>query len=148
MGYLDLSGFFEHGPYWFEKRETSPWEKLVDWDKIIEELRNKYGDCGMFTEKYAYPRTYSVPDSGIIACDLPGVGRENISITIERGFLQITVYEKPTDPPKKGKLYKLMTYTLPDGIDQTQITATYVDGVLKITIPTPQKKQPFEVKIS
>lgn len=81
-------------------------------------------------------------DHYLLEADLPGVQKENVSIEVEDGMLSINAEMDETKKEEKenylfnerrvGKFHR--SFTL-NGIDEENITAEYVDGVLKLTLP-------------
>ena len=76
--------------------------------------------------------------------DMPGVGRDNISVTLREDNILVvqTSYEESNDKVTKKRHYKKsvkLTHT--DKIDVDNIEASYVDGVLSVSLPKVSKKQ-------
>ncbi len=83
-------------------------------------------------------------DAYHLSCELPGVGRDNIGLSVEGDLLTITAqkpapqWHKPEDKPETAR----MEHTLQlEGIDTAAITADYVDGVLLVTLPKEKPAQ-------
>lgn len=72
------------------------------------------------------PRTQVVDDSLVIEFDLPGVKREDVTVTTTRNSLRIAV-------DVKDKKFDA-SYTVSENFALDSVTATMADGVLKITI--------------
>jgi len=93
-------------------------------------------------------------DKYSIQCDLPGIKREDIEMNVlPNRILEISCERKAVENGEEAKVNRQERYygfvkrslTLPDDVDEDQIAASYVDGVLDITIPKhPQEKR--EVK--
>ena len=92
-----------------------------------------------------------------IEADLPGVKKEDISVDVSDGVLTISGERQHKDEIKKEDYYKLessygkfqRSFTLPEGTDTENITASCDNGVLEITIPklkVEKTKQKVEVK--
>ena len=94
-------------------------------------------------------RIHETDAAYLLESDLPGVGIENITLTTEGDVLTISAlrpaprWETPAegeaDKPKREMRLE-RSFEL-EGIDTAAITADYVDGVLKLTLP---KEQPEE----
>ena len=84
----------------------------------------------------------------LLESDLPGVGRDNISLSVDGNVLTITALRrapeaaKPAgnDQPPRHEHRMERRFEL-EGIDTAAIAADYVDGVLKVTLP---KEQPAD----
>ncbi|MBE5800994.1 MAG: Hsp20 family protein [Clostridiales bacterium] len=80
----------------------------------------------------------------IMEADLPGVGRENIRLSVEDNVLTIAADrgtgKAEADASAQHTSHVERSFTL-EGINVQGITADYVDGVLKVLLP---KEQPAE----
>lgn len=77
--------------------------------------------------------------------DLPGLKKDDISVRIDGNQVQIEVHDNPDTPaPVAGE--KVLrternhgaisrTFSMADDIDDTQVKASYVDGVLQLELP-------------
>ncbi len=86
----------------------------------------------------------------VIKAELPGVDKKDIHVDVENNVL-ILKGERTEDKELKeenyfrremasGKFQR--SFALPEGVDADNIKADYNDGVIKITIPKPETKQP------
>jgi HSP20 family protein len=89
----------------------------------------------------------------------PGFNKENFSVKVEDNILTISAThneEKQTENEKytrKEFHYQSFTrsFTLPKKTDSSKITASYENGILKISLPKPEdekQKGALEIKIS
>lgn len=91
-----------------------------------------------------------------IEVDAPGVAKENVELTFEKGNLQITLERKAPEGERTnyhnergyGKVSR--TVSLPETVDPNTITAELTNGVLQVTIGKLPEAQPkkIEVKVS
>jgi HSP20 family molecular chaperone IbpA len=87
-----------------------------------------------------------VPTSYTIEVALAGVGKENISVKVQDRHLNIDISkdEETTDEiisyVKKGisRRKGQLSFALSDKTDAKNITSTYVDGLLRVTVPVVQ----------
>ena len=79
-----------------------------------------------------------------ITAELPGVKKEDISVTLKNDILTITASkETESEKKKKGKVIRrerssgtfTRSFTVHDGIKQEDIRAGFDDGVLTLSIP-------------
>jgi HSP20 family protein len=81
----------------------------------------------------------------VVKTELPGVNREDISVTVEGGDLVIKGERKSEEEVEEESYYRMERFTgsfyrrlpLPEGIDEDQINAEYKDGVLEVRVPKP-----------
>ncbi len=91
-----------------------------------------------------------------IELDAPGVAKEDVELTFDKGTLQITLERKVPDSDRTnwhnergfGKVTR--SVTLPDIVDPSTITAELSNGVLHVTITKRPESQPkkIEIKVS
>jgi HSP20 family protein len=94
-------------------------------------------------------------DSYVLHVELPGVKPEDISVSVEDGVLTVTgerrfYDEKETEGFRRierrfGSFHRSLQ--LPGTIDTDQVTASYRDGVLGVTVPKAEDTKPHRVKV-
>ncbi len=80
-------------------------------------------------------------DDFVIIADLPGYARDDIDLTVAEETLRIDA-ERDTDE-EAGEIIRQerrrgsasRSVRLPEPVDETETTATYRDGVLRVTLP-------------
>jgi len=102
-------------------------------------------------------------NSYLVKCELPGLIKDDIKITVEKSNLVIQAERKEEKEIKEGeekdgehqvhirefsygKLYR--SFSLPENADPENIQAAYDKGVLSITLPKvePPKEKTIEIK--
>lgn len=92
----------------------------------------------------------------VVRTDLPGVKKEDISITLENGVLTISAEYKKEDEQKEGdrvirqeRRYGRFVRSLRLGvpIDEKQIKANYKDGVLELILPKAEEAKPKKINV-
>ena len=106
-------------------------------------------DRNYYKEKeYMKTDIYEKDNKYIIEIDLPGIKKENIKINYENGYLTIKVTKNvltanPNTYIRRERFYGEITRSFYIGIKkETDITASYQEGILKIKFPKedlPQK---------
>ena len=91
-----------------------------------------------------------------IELDSPGVAKDDVELTFDKGALQITLERKLPEGDRTnwhnergfGKVTR--SVSLPDTVDPSTITAELTSGVLHVTITKRPESQPkkIEVKVS
>ena len=88
-------------------------------------------------------------ESYTINMELPGVGEDNIDLTVEDGVVTVRV-EKKTEDTRKGDTWYFSerqygafrrSFRMPKDADGSKVDAHMMDGVLQITIPKLAAKQ-------
>ena len=103
-------------------------------------------------------RLHETDAAYLLESDLPGVGRENINLSVDGNVLTITAQRRSPEAPKADNAdhqpprheHRMERRFELEGIDTAAITADYVDGVLKVILPKEQpeeKPQPRQIAI-
>jgi len=86
--------------------------------------------------------------------DLPGVGKQDVGVTLHDGLLEL-VGERNWTPPKGWKPingdHEPYTYRLRlmvgDRVEEGSISAETSNGVLRLTLPKEEEKKPRKIEI-
>ena len=135
-------------------------------NRLRELLPGDWGDFETLVDQFFGPgasrgvQAFYVPasvweDEGSyhVELDVPGVVREHVELTYEKGTLRITT-ERPApeetrsglvDERRYGKVTR--TVTLPESIDPESITAELTNGVLHVTVSKKPEAQPKRIEI-
>lgn len=105
-------------------------------------------------ERYLRPAVDIIEkeDCLTIIADLPGVGKENLDLGIDKGILTI---EGQVKPEVKGtevyREFELLSYyrqfQLPEAIDQEKVQAEYVNGVLTLRLCKAEAAKPRKIEV-
>jgi HSP20 family protein len=90
-----------------------------------------------------------------ITCELPGVAKDDVSITIEDGVLTIAGEKKREEEHKDKSWHRIeraygsfqRQMTLPKGVDGDRADASFKDGVLTIELPKTEQAKPKTLKV-
>ena len=88
-----------------------------------------------------------------IELDAPGVAKEDVELTFDKGTLQITLERKLPEGDRTnwhnergfGKVTR--SVSLPDTVDPSTITAELTNGVLHVTITKRPESQPKKIEV-
>ena len=91
----------------------------------------------------------------VIRAELPGMKREDMDVRIENGVLTLRGERKRevTDQEGQGfrteRVYGAFTrsFALPTTVDAANVTATYKDGILEVTVPKAETAKPKSIEI-
>lgn len=88
---------------------------------------------------------------------VPGLVKEDFKINLDKNLLRVSVEKKEDNSIEKKKYTKreytytsfVRSFTLPESVDYGKIDATYVDGILKLSVPKKEeaKLQSREITI-
>lgn len=97
---------------------------------------------------------WEADDAYHVELDVPGVSKDGIELTFEKGTLQIVAERKQPEDERKG-LHEERTYgkvtrslTLSESVDAESITAELNDGVLHVTVAKVPEVQPRKIDIN
>ena len=90
-----------------------------------------------------------------ITSDLPDVPKEAVKVTVEDGVLTVRgerKWEKKTDSTKVHLVERsygsfTRSFRLPDDAAGDKVTATFKEGVLKVTLPKREELKPRQVEV-
>ena len=91
----------------------------------------------------------------ILEAELPGLKKEDIKISLKNDVLTISG-ERKEEKEKKDKHSHIVerqygsfyrSFTLPSGVEEDKIDATYKDGVLKVVLPKTEKAKVKEITV-
>ena len=129
----DINRLFDHflrgGVQADETFDTSYWTPAVD----IAEQENEYA----------------------VKVELPGVSKEDVKISLESNILTIKGEKKQEKEETKKNLHRVersygmfqRSFTLPSTVKSDKIDATFIDGVLTITLPKVEEAKPKQIEV-
>jgi HSP20 family protein len=126
------------------------------WSGQFESLFDPFLGAGPARGIQAYYVPASVwedNDSYHVEMDVPGVSRENVDVTFEKGTLRITTQRPAPEEQRVGLVDErrygtvTRTVTLPESIDFDTIAAELNNGVLHVTVAKKPEAQPKRIEI-
>jgi len=98
---------------------------------------------------------WETDDAYVYAFDLPGIPEEKISVEFEDGMLTVSAERERTDQAEGDKFYRYerrfgsfqRTLGLPQGVKDSDISASYANGVLELRVATPEEVKPRKIQI-
>ena len=136
-------------PFWVTPFGTEGWRDLFS-DRLWPELlRDKDEDLAPnidFSEK---------DGKYFLNAELPGLKRDDISISIEDGYVTVRG-KKETNKEEEGTSYYLKetrsgsfsrSFRLPGKVDKENINATFKDGVLTLAMPLEKAPETKKIEI-
>ena len=91
----------------------------------------------------------------LIKAELPEVRKEDVKVTVENGVLTLQG-ERRQEKEEKGKRFHrversygsfVRSFSLPDSVDGSAVTADYKDGVLSLHLPKSEKVKPKSIDV-
>jgi HSP20 family protein len=95
-------------------------------------------------------------DNYLVKVDLPGLSKDDVSVSIQDNFLTIKgerKYEaekKETNYFHRERIYGsfMRTIELPTHVEAGKVQASFRDGVLQVTLPKSEEAKPKEIKVN
>jgi len=87
-------------------------------------------------------------DELLIVADLPGVGKDDLTLNLDKGKLTIEGYHKASGDAGDGVAfdYRCM-FAVPQGIDAERIVADLTAGVLRVHLPKSEALKPRQIDV-
>jgi len=98
---------------------------------------------------------YETANGIVLAAELPGVRKENVSVEVKDNVLTLKG-ERMADPTIREEDYYRKercfgtfqrSFTLQQNVQPDLIKATFKDGVLEIEIPRPEEEKPKQITV-
>jgi HSP20 family protein len=91
----------------------------------------------------------------VLKAELPDMVREDIDVTVENGTLTIKGEKKFASEPKEEHFHRIerrygafsRSFSLPQTVDATKVTAEYKNGVLTVRLPVREEAKPRSIKV-
>ena len=136
----------------------SPFKEIMDvrddFDRLVDRIINRDFDLWEGGRVPAID-VYEEGDNIIVKAEVPGVKKEDISVSLNGDILTISGKSQEEKEVKKENFYRKeirsgtfsRSITLPAQIDKDKVKASYKDGVLHLTLPKSPEEKKKEVKI-
>jgi HSP20 family protein len=149
----------------YQAPESAPWPALDRWSNLRDELNSffdmpfwsGFGRTGqLFTGWSPALDLYESGDHLVAAVELPGMRKEDIDISLHDGTLTISG-ERKSESNKNGETAQRTeryvgtfrrSIALPTRVDAGKVSATYQDGILRVTLPKAEEAKPKQIHVS
>jgi HSP20 family protein len=106
-------------------------------------------------ERYPLMNIFDTNEDIVLVAELPGVGKEDIHLSVDDGLLTISGERKMAATPDKAQWLRNEIRTgefsrvieLPRQVNPDKITAELSNGILRVILPKAEEAKPREVKI-
>jgi HSP20 family protein len=133
------------------------WDPFRDLANLHQRMSTQVGGTHDSFGAWAPPvDIYEKGDDLVIRAELPGVDKKEIDINVEDNRLIIQGERTRDTEFDEKSAYRLertfgsfvRSFMLPKTVDAGKISATYVNGVLEITLPKAEAAKPRKVEIA
>jgi len=131
------------------------WDAVSTLDRMFDDVMGSM--LGTATSTRTFDPSIDVHESDeevVFVCDVPGIKQDDLEVTLENHVLTIKGTRKfegkENAPSMLGRAYGSFNraYTLPEYVDDENLTAHLADGVLSIRIPKQAKAKPKKIQIA
>ena len=139
---------------------------LVRWDPTAELAGMEIDRLNrMFSDFYNESRgrgwfpavdVYETDDHEVVLkAELPDMKREDIKLTVDNNVLTLQGTREFNEEVKRDRFQRIerpygsfaRSFTLPNTVDSSRITATYKDGLLTIRLPQREEAKPKQIAV-
>jgi HSP20 family protein len=149
----------------YQAPNSTPWPALDRWSNLRDEL-NSFFDMPfwsgldrtgqLFTGWSPALDLYESGDHFVVVVELPGMRKEDIEISWHDGALTISGERKREKSSNGETAQRTERYVgtfrrsiaLPSRVDPSKVSATYQDGILKVTLPKTEEAKPKQIQVS
>jgi len=137
-------------PFWVTPLGTEGWRDLFSdrlWPELLRDKDENLAPNIDFSEK---------DGKYFLNAELPGLKRDDISISIEDGYVTVSG-TKETNKEEEGTSYYLRetrsgsfsrSFRLPGKVDKENVDATFKDGVLTVAMPLEKAPEAKKIEIN
>jgi HSP20 family protein len=148
----------------YQAPDLAPSSAFDRWSNLRDELnsffdmpfRSAFGRSGqLFTGWSPAFDLYESGDHLVAVVELPGMRKEDIDISLNDGTLTISGERKREsingEEARRTERYVgtfRRSITLPTRVDAGKVSATYENGILKVTLPKAEEAKPKQIQVS
>lgn len=136
-----------------------PWSELAALQRDVNELFGRTGqNGGRARAQGLIPPidAYRSQEALVVRVELPGLAPEDVDVSVQEGVLTISGERRvDADVPADAWVRRERpvgeferSFSLPDGVDADQITASFEHGVLELRIPHPPERKPRRIQVA
>ena len=146
----------------YQTPELSNWSPFDRLNTLRDEMGRLFDfsfpsrDTGLFGGWSPALDVYDDKDNFVVKVELPGMKKEDISLSLHDGMLTISgerTHERKND---SGETFRSERYfgkfqrsvALPALVDSSKVTASYKDGILTVDLPKSEEAKPKQIEVS
>ena len=137
----------------FRFRMMDPWREL---GQLRQEM-NRMFESAIGRREIAHPpcNVWSGDDDILVTCELPGVAKDSVDISVIGDTLTISGERKADEKIDRPAYHRRergtgafsRTVQLPGRVDAEKVDASYEDGVLTLRLPKAAEERPRKIEI-
>jgi HSP20 family protein len=138
------------------------YDPFYDFNRLQDEIDRLFSTSYYPESQGLFDRTVSPAidvvehkDDFTVLCDLPGVKKEDLDITVTGEVLTIKGEKRDSGDKEKSKTFRNETWeggfqrtlSLPKSVDTGNVKAEMKDGVLEIVLPKKEEEKPKQIQV-
>ncbi len=142
-----------------EMTTWTPFERLATLrDEMNRIFDNSWPsrDTGLFSGWSPPVDVFEDKDGFSVLCELPGMKKEEIDLSVHNGTLTIAGERKHEHAGKEGESFRSERYfgrfqrsvSLPTAVDSSKVKAIYRDGVLEVELPKSEEAKQKQIEVN
>ena len=148
----------------YQAPNSTPWPALDRWSNLRDELNSFFdmpfwsgvGRTGqLFTGWSPALDLYESGDHFVAVVEVPGMRKEDIDISLHDGTLTVSGERKREsnngETAQRTERYVgtfRRSISLPTRVDASKVSATYQDGILKVTLAKADEAKPKQIQVN
>ena len=117
---------------------------------------DSFFDSFFMTGKFPPVDIYETPKEYVIKAELAGYDEGRINLYVEKHVLHIASGEREEEHEDKNRKYFMKertvrsferSFTLPEDASEENLSATYKQGILTVTVPKMPKAEPKKIEV-
>jgi HSP20 family protein len=124
----------------------SPWSGLeAEIDRLFETALTDFSAPA--TNRFPVD-VFEDKDNAYVRAELPGINREELSVELVDGYLNLSAARKTTEEQAAESFSFARSIAVPDDVQADKVSATYDHGVLTVTLPKREEAKPKKIAIA
>lgn len=126
---------------------------------LMETFFNDAGGRGEELSNRAWHPAVDIRENGdayVVSAELPGLGKDDVAITIENNVLKLSGERRFEQEAKEEEYHRVeraygsftRAFSLPTRVDPERVEASFQDGILTITVPKAAEARPRKIEIA
>ncbi len=125
----------------------SPWAGLES--EIDRLFASTLADLGTSASDLRFPvDLYEDKDNTYVRAELPGLRRDDIHVEVVDDYLTINATRKVKEGDREESFGYSRSISLPAATRNDQITASYEQGILTVTLPKKEEAKPRKITVN
>lgn len=142
--------------YWRDPRAWSPFDELHSLQREMNRLFDGYEYGSTAMSRFPALNVWGNEDQVVVTAELPGLEREDLDISMVNNQLTIKGDRKADKPAENAVCHRseresgsfVRAVRLPYTVENDQVSATYENGVLRVSMPRQEATKPKRIEIS